>query len=209
MTTGRRATAGGPPCRSSHRGPYERRVHLLPEHAERIGAPPGSGRAPGAGCPGRIARSTSIRRCTDASSGENTRRGKPRFHQTTTVAKMTTTTRSPRASPSSRAPAHRHLELMRRGLRRGGDPKVVLPLPADLGVQRHQIDGVAGEMPGVHGPAGAARDQLGLALACAQASWTRKSWVAVWIARSTTRTRSGCMPCSRSRDSLLRLNSTP
>jgi hypothetical protein len=58
---------------------------------------------------------------------------------------------------------------MRRGLHRGGDPKVVLPLPADLAVQRHQIDGVAGEMPGVHGPAGAARNQLGLALTRAQA----------------------------------------
>jgi hypothetical protein len=58
---------------------------------------------------------------------------------------------------------------MRRGLHRGGDPKVVLPLQADLAVQRHQIDGVAGEMPGVHGPAGAARDQRGLALTRAQA----------------------------------------
>ena len=57
---------------------------------------------------------------------------------------------------------------MRRGLHRGGEPKAVLPLP-DLAVPRHQIDGVAGEMPGVHGPAGAARDQLGLALTRAQA----------------------------------------
>ena len=46
-----------------------------------------------------------------------------------------------------------------------GGARVVFPLPADLAaVQRHQIDGVAGAMPGVHGPAGAARDQLGLAL---------------------------------------------
>ena len=58
---------------------------------------------------------------------------------------------------------------MRRGLHRGGDPKVVLPLPADLAVQRDQIDGVAGEMPRVHGPACTARDQLGLALTRAQA----------------------------------------
>jgi hypothetical protein len=35
--------------------------------------------------------------------------------------------------------------------------------------QRHRIDGVAGEMPGVHGPAGAARDQPDLALTRAQA----------------------------------------
>jgi hypothetical protein len=58
---------------------------------------------------------------------------------------------------------------MRRGLHRGGDPKVLLPLPADLSVQRHEIDRVAGGMPGVYDPAGATRDQLGLALARAQA----------------------------------------
>ena len=45
---------------------------------------------------------------------------------------------------------------------------MILLLSADLVVQRHQIDGVAGEMPGVHGPAGAARDQRGLALTLAQ-----------------------------------------
>jgi len=64
---------------------------------------------------------------------------------------------------------------MRRGLHRGGDPKAVLPRPADLSVRRRQIDGVAGEMPLVHGPAGTARDQLGLALTHAQLSCTRKS----------------------------------
>ena len=59
---------------------------------------------------------------------------------------------------------------MRRGPHRGGDPNGVLSLPANLAaVQRHQIDGVAGEMPGVHGPAGAARNQRGLALMHAQA----------------------------------------
>jgi Transposase, Mutator family len=52
----------------------------------------------------------------------------------------------------------------RRGLHRGSDPKVVLPLPTDLAVQRHQIDGVAGEIPRVHGPL-APRDGLGLAQA--------------------------------------------
>ena len=58
---------------------------------------------------------------------------------------------------------------MRRGLHRGGDPKVVPPLPADLAVQRHQIDGVECEMLGVHGRAGAARNQRGLALMHARA----------------------------------------
>jgi hypothetical protein len=58
---------------------------------------------------------------------------------------------------------------MRRGLHRGGDPEIVLPLrQLTLAVQRHQIDDVAGEMPGVQCPAGAARDQRGLALTRAQ-----------------------------------------
>ena len=52
----------------------------------------------------------------------------------------------------------------------GCDPEIVLPLPADLAAtQRDQIDGVACEMPRVHGPAGAARNQRGLALTRAQA----------------------------------------
>jgi hypothetical protein len=43
-------------------------------------------------------------------------------------------------------------------------------MPADpAAAQRHQIDGQAGEMPGVYGPAGAARNQLGLALTRAEA----------------------------------------
>jgi hypothetical protein len=53
--------------------------------------------------------------------------------------------------------------------------KVVLPLPAALAVQRDQIDAMAGEMRGVRGPVGAARDQRGLALTRAQPSWPRKT----------------------------------
>jgi hypothetical protein len=45
---------------------------------------------------------------------------------------------------------------------------------------------------------------LGLALTRAQAFLAPDVLVVIWIARSTTRTRSGCTPCSRSRDSLLR-----
>jgi hypothetical protein len=49
-------------------------------------------------------------------------------------------------------------------------------------VQRHQIDGMACEMPRVHRPPGAACNQRGLPLARAQASWTRKLLVVIWIA---------------------------
>jgi hypothetical protein len=45
-------------------------------------------------------------------------------------------------------PAHRYSELARRGLHRGCDPEIVLPLPGDLAAtQRDQIDGVTCEMP--------------------------------------------------------------
>ena len=58
----------------------------------------------------------------------------------------------------------------------GCDPEMGLRLPANLAAtQRDQIDGVACEMPGVHGPAGAAGNQRGLALTRAQACRTRKS----------------------------------
>jgi hypothetical protein len=50
----------------------------------------------------------------------------------------------------------------------------------------------------------ALRDELGLALTRAQAFLNRKSWVVISVVRSTTRTGSGCTPCSRSRGSLLR-----
>ena len=44
-------------------------------------------------------------------------------------------------------------------MHRGGDPEIVLPLcQLTLAAQRHQIDDVAGEMPGVQCPAGAARE---------------------------------------------------
>ena len=67
------------------------------------------------------------------------------------------------------SPAHRYSELARRGLHGGCDPEIVLSLPADLAAtQRDQIDGVAGEMPRAHGPAGAPRDQRSMALTRAQ-----------------------------------------
>jgi hypothetical protein len=73
------------------------------------------------------------------------------------------------ACVAAASPAHRYSEFARRGLHGGCDPEIVLSLPADLAAtQRDQIDGVAGEMPRAHGPAGAARDQLDLPLTRAQ-----------------------------------------
>jgi hypothetical protein len=45
---------------------------------------------------------------------------------------------------------------------------------------------VAGETLGVHGPAGAARDRLGLALTRAQAFQDSEGFGRDWTARSTT-----------------------